>query len=63
MGLIMEYCETLNICNTYQFKIIRAMTSPFSMKRIRGLSRQPFETDLKSSYDLGVRIAKKAKDA
>ena len=20
MGLIMEYCETLNICNTYQFK-------------------------------------------
>ncbi len=64
MDLIMGYCETLNICNTYQFKdYSRYDITLFNEEDKRAYRDSHFETDLKNSYELGVRIAKKAMDA
>jgi len=64
MELIMGYCETLNIFNTYQFKDhSRYDLTLFNEEDKRAYRDSHFETDLKNSYELGVRIAKKAKDA
>lgn len=62
MGLIMGYCETLNIFNTYQFKdYSRYDVTLFDEKEKRKYRDSHFETDLKNAYDLGCRIAEKAK--
>ncbi len=62
MGEIMGYCETLNIFNTYQFKdYSRYDLTLFNEEDKRAYRDAHFETDLKNAYDLGCRIAAKAK--
>ena len=62
MEEIMGYCETLNIYNTYQFKdYSRYDLTLFNEEDKRAYRDAHFETDLKNAYDLGCRIAAKAK--
>ncbi|MBQ3686066.1 MAG: flavodoxin family protein [Candidatus Methanomethylophilaceae archaeon] len=62
MDLIMGYCETLNIFNTYQFRdYSRYDITLFNEEDKRAYRDSHFETDLKNAYDLGCRIAEKAK--
>jgi hypothetical protein len=62
MDLIMGYCETLNICNTYQFKdYSRYDITLFNEEDKRAYRDSHFEGDLKKAYDLGCRIAERAK--
>ncbi len=62
MGEIMGYCETLNICNTYQFRdYSRYDITLFDEEEKRAYRDANFENDLKNAYDLGRRIAEKAK--
>lgn len=62
MGEIMGYCETLNIFNTYQFKdYSKYDLTLFDEEAKRAYRDSHFEKDLQSAYDLGCRIAQKAK--
>ena len=62
MEEIMGYCETLNIYNTYQFKdYSRYDLTLFNEEDKRAYRDAHFENDLKNAYDLGCRIAQKAK--
>lgn len=62
MGEIMGYCETLNIFNTYQFRdYSKYDITLFDENAKREYRDAHFENDLKSAYDLGCRIAQRAK--
>lgn len=62
MGEIMGYCETLNIYNTYQFKdYSRYDLTLFDESAKRAYRDSHFETDLRNAYELGRRIAERAK--
>jgi multimeric flavodoxin WrbA len=64
MAEIMGYCETLNIYDTYQFKdYSRYDVTLFDEEKKRRYRDSHFETDLKNAYDLGRRIAERAKRA
>ncbi len=63
MEAVMGYSETLFICNTYQFKdYSRYDANLFSEEVKREYRDTHFEIDLKNAYDLGCRIAAKAKE-
>ncbi len=62
MGEIIGPCETLNIFNTYQFRdYSKYDITLFDENAKREYRDTHFENDLKAAYDLGCRIAKKAK--
>ena len=62
MTTVMGYCETLFICNTYQFKdYSKYDVNLFDEEAKRNYRDTHFETDLKRAYDLGKRIGEKAK--
>ena len=62
MGEIMGCCETINIFNTYQFKdYSRYDITLFDESQKKEYRDRHFEQDLKSAYDLGCRIAERAK--
>ncbi|MBR6205350.1 MAG: flavodoxin family protein [Candidatus Methanomethylophilaceae archaeon] len=59
---IMGCCETLNIFNTYQFKdYSRYDITLFDEEEKRAYRDSRFESDLKNAFELGCRIAKRAK--
>ena len=54
--------EALNICNTYQFKdYSRYDITLFNEEDKRAYRDSRFEGDLKKAYELGCRIAERAK--
>ena len=62
MGEIMGYCETLNIYNTYQFKdYSRYDLTLFDESAKRAYRDSHFDIDLRNAYELGRRIAERAK--
>ena len=64
MGEIMGCCETLNIFNTYQFKdYSRYDITLFDESQKRKYRDSHFEQDMKAAYDLGRRIAERARKA
>ena len=64
MGEIMGCCETLNIFNTYQFKdYSRYDITLFDESQKREYRDSHFEQDMRAAYDLGRRIAERARKA
>lgn len=62
MGLVLGHCETLCAYNTYQFTdYSRYDAGMFSEAEKAQYRDEHFGTDLKNAYDLGKRLAEKAK--
>ncbi len=62
MNTVMGYSETLFICNTYQFRdYSKYDANLFKEEDKRAYRDSHFEIDLKNAYDLGCRIAEKAR--
>lgn len=63
IDLIMGSCETLNVFNTYQFgDYSRYDLTLFDEEAKRRYRDAHFEEDLKRAYDLGVRVAERARN-
>ena len=62
MGLVLGHCETLCAYNTYQFTdYSRYDASMFSEPMKAEYREKVFPDDLKKAYELGKRLAEKAK--
>lgn len=57
------YCETLYSCDTYQYTdYSKYDCNMFDAQRKAGQREKQFPVDLQNAYELGVRLAKKAKE-
>jgi multimeric flavodoxin WrbA len=62
MGYMMGCCETLNIFNTYQFRdYSRYDANLFDEEEKRAYRDSHFEIDMRNAYELGRRVAERAK--
>ena len=62
METVMGYSETLMICNTYQFRdYSKYDANLFSEEVKREYRDSHFGIDMRNAYELGRRIAEKAK--
>ena len=58
LKMIYGYCETLNICDTYQFTdYSKYDCNMFSEAHKRQVKESQFPKDLKNAFDLGKRLA------
>ena len=59
LKMIYGYCETLNVCDTYQFTdYSKYNCNMFSEEHKRQVKETQFPKDLKKAFDLGKKLAK-----